>query len=84
MKHSRTRPLLAFFFTLFLTNISIAQKTKNFWQSTSSEEVSKKEINFYKAKPKVSSFFTLDIDGLKVALQDAPKRNAFRTSTTVS
>lgn len=73
MKKNYTSNLFIALFSVFALNC-FAQSTSSFWNKTTKEKLSKEERVLRQSEPKSAQFYTLNIDGLKNHLADAPQR----------
>lgn len=58
---------------MFSSSLS-AQDERSFWQESSKENASRKQLNFRKTEPIKAQFYSLNLDALKTYLIDAPNR----------
>ena len=83
MKQFNFKKLLFVVFAALISNFGFSQEGASFWSLSEKETTSPQEVIFTKAIPEISSFLKLDLQGLKVSLENIPKRGLTKKANTI-
>ena len=83
MKQFNLKKMLFVVFAALISSFGFSQEGVSFWSSSEKGTPSPQEVSFTKAIPEISSFLKLDLQGLKVILENIPKLGLTKKSTTI-